>query len=195
MKKNIVILSVFIFTSLFCIKAQENMELTHRHELKLNLGSSVFMAFPELSYEYLLSEDMTVGAAVGFGFDTQDSDGYSFKATPFLRWFFGDINWWGLRNRGMQHPASGFFLEANGAVGSLDIYSNSYDYPDYSNVYTKEKSLVTGGMGFAFGWKYLSKNNWTAELVTGAGRNFNYDKDYYESKIYARIGISIGKRF
>ena len=93
----------------------------------------------------------------------------------------------------MQHPATGFFLEANGAVGSLDIYS--YDYIDYSNVYTKEKSMVTGGLGFAFGWKYLSKNNWTAELVTGAGRNFNYDKDYFDSKFYARIGISIGKRF
>ena len=195
MTKLTIVLSVFMLTSLFCLKAQEDLELTHRHELKLNLGSSVFIAFPELSYEYLLSEDMTVGAAVGFGCDTEDSDGYSFKATPFLRWFFGDINWWGLRSRGMHHPATGFFLEANGAVGSLDIYSNSYDYVDYSNRYTKEKSMFTGGLGFAFGWKYLSKNNWTAELVTGAGRNFNYDKDYFNSKIYLRMGISIGKRF
>lgn len=193
MRKIFIVLCILFLSNAVCLRAQEGMELTHRHELKLNLGSSVFMAFPEVSYEYLLSEDMTVGAAVGFGFDTQDSDGYSFKATPFLRWFFGDINWWGLRNRGMQHPASGFFLEANGAVGSLDIYS--YDYIDYSSVYTKEKSLVTGGMGLAFGWKYLSKNNWTGEILMGAGRNFNYDKVYDESKIYARIGISIGKRF
>ena len=191
MTKLILVLSVFILASLFCLQAQEDLELTHRHELKLNLGSSVFVAFPELSYEYLLSEDMTVGAAVGFGFDTEESDGYSFKATPFLRWFFGDWTWF--RRREMHHPATGFFLEANGAVGSLDIYS--YNYIDYNNVYTKEKSMVTGGMGFAFGWKYLSKNNWTAELLTGAGRNFNYDKDYFDSKIYLRMGISIGKRF
>lgn len=193
MRKVFIVSFILFLSNAVSLQAQEELELTHRHELKLNLGSSVFMAFPEVSYEYLLSEDMTVGAAVGFGFDTEDSDGYSFKATPFLRWFFGDINWWGLRSRGMQHPATGFFLEANGAVGSLDIYS--YDYLDYSSVYTKEKSLVTGGMGFAFGWKYLSANNWTAELITGAGRNFNYDKDYYESKIYLRMGISIGKRF
>lgn len=193
MKKLAVIFLFLLFFGIIHLKAQEDLELTHRHELKLNLGSSVFMAFPEVSYEYLLSEDMTVGAAVGFGFDTQDSDGYSFKATPFLRWFFGDINWWGLRSRGMQHPATGFFLEANGAVGSLDVYS--YDYIDYTNRYTKEKSMVTGGMGFAFGWKYLSKNNWTAELFSGAGRNFNYDKDYFDSKIYLRMGVSIGKRF
>ena len=193
MTKLTIVLSVFMLTSLFCLNAQEDFELKHRHELKLNLGSSVFIAFPEVSYEYLLSEDMTVGTSVGFGFDTEDSDGYRFRATPFLRWFFGDINWWGLRSRGMQHPATGFFLEANGAVGSLDVYS--YDYINYRNVYTKEKSLFTGGMGFAFGWKYLSKNNWTAELYSGAGRNFNYDKDYFDSKIYLRLGISIGKRF
>ena len=193
MQKVSIVLFLFFLSNAVCLQAQEELELTHRHELKLNLGSSVFIAFPEISYEYLLSEDMTVGAAVGFGFDTEDSYGYSFKATPFLRWFFGDINWWGLRSKGMQHPATGFFLEANGAVGSLDVYS--YDYIDYSNVYTKEKSLFTGGLGFAFGWKYLSKNNWTAELLTGAGRNFNYDKDNFDSKIYLRMGISIGKRF
>ncbi|MFA5657231.1 MAG: hypothetical protein WDA37_10855, partial [Dysgonamonadaceae bacterium] len=67
MRKLTTVLSVFLLTSLFCLNAQEDLELRHRHELKLNLGSSVFLAFPEVSYEYLLSEDMTVGAAMGFG--------------------------------------------------------------------------------------------------------------------------------
>lgn len=189
-KTTIVLLILFLSNTIF-LQAQEDIELTHRHELKLNLGSSVFFAFPEVSYEYLLSEDMSVGGAMGFGFDTKDGDGYKFKATPFLRWFFGDWSWF--QSRGMKHPATGFFLEANGAVGSRDIYT--YEYIDYSSVYIKEKTMVTGGMGLAFGWKYLSKNNWTGELFTGAGRNFNYDNDSNESKIYARIGISIGKRF
>ncbi len=138
---------------------------------------------------------MSVGAAVGFGFDTKDSDGYKFKATPFLRWYFGDWSWF--RSRGMRAPATGFFLEANGAVGSLDIYSYdySYDNTNYNSRYTLQKTMVTGGMGLALGWKYLSRNNWTGEIFSGAGRNFNYDDEYIESKIYARIGISIGKRF
>ena len=191
MKKLFFIFSFLLLLSLPYLQAQETEELTNRHELKFNLGSSVFLAFPEVSYEYLLSEDMSVGGAVGFGFDTEYSDGYKFKATPFLRWYFGDWSWF--RSRGMKHPATGFFLEANGAVGSRELYS--YDYIDYTDVYTKERNMVTGGMGLAFGWKYLSKNNWTGELFSGAGRNFNYDKDYIESKIYARIGISIGKRF
>ncbi len=181
MTKLTIVLSVFILTSLFSLKAQEDLELTHRHELKLNLGSSVFMAFPEVSYEYILSEDMTVGAAVGFGFDTENSDGYSFKATPFARWFFGDWSWF--RSQGMQHPATGFFLEANGAVGKQDIYDYNYS------------SNFTAGLGLAVGWKYLSKNNWTAELFTGLGRNFIYEKNHDDVSLYARVGISIGKRF
>lgn len=192
MRKVSIVLFILFLSNAVCLQAQEDLELTHRHELKLNLGSSVFFAFPEVTYEYLLSEDMSVGAAVGFGFDTKDSDGYKFKATPFLRWYFGDWSWF--RSRGMRAPATGFFLEANGAVGSLDIYSYDY-FENYSSRYTFVKTMTTGGMGLAFGWKYLSRNNWTGEIFSGAGRNFNYDDDYIESKIYARIGISIGKRF
>lgn len=179
MKKITAILSLFILSSIFCVKAQENDVLTHRNELKLNLGSSVFMAFPEVSYEYILSEDMTVGAAVGFGFDTDNSDDYSFRATPFLRWFFGRNN---------RQPATGFFLEANGAMGTQDQYNYNYNS-------LNDKSVFTAGLGLAIGWKYLSKNNWTGELFFGLGRNFIYDKNYHDVSLYPRIGVSIGKRF
>ena len=193
MKKITIILSLFMLTSLFCLKAQNNFELSNRHELKLNLGSSVFLAFPEVSYEYLINDDMSVGIATGFGFDTKDSDGYKFKVTPFLRWYFGDWSWF--RSTGMLHPSTGFFLEANGAVGSRDIYSYDYDDYGYDRISIKEKTMTTAGMGLAAGWKYLSRNNWVGEIFSGAGRNFNYDEDNFESKIYFRMGISIGKRF
>lgn len=189
MKKSIAILSFFILTSMYCIEAQDyNTELTHRHELKLNLGSSVFLAFPEISYEYLLSEDMSVGGAVGFGFDTDNGDDYSFKATPFLRWFFG---------RKSHQPATGFFLEANGALGTQDIYSLRTTPGNNNNWVSTSQSMFTAGLGLAVGWKYLSKNNWTGELFMGLGRNFVYDKVYTDDDIslYSRIGISIGKRF
>ena len=191
MKKTTVILSLFILANLFCLKAQKGLELTHRHELKLNLGSSVFFAFPEVSYEYLLNDDMSVGTSVGFGFDTKESDGYKFKVTPYLRWFFGDYSWF--RSTGMLYPATGFFLEANGAVGSQDTYT--YDYSDYPTVSTYDNTITTGGLGLAVGWKYLSRNNWVGEIYTGAGRNFNYVDEIDESKFYIRMGLSIGKRF
>ena len=182
MKKITAILSLFIIASLFCLKAQN--DLAHRHEFKLNLGTSVFMAFPEVSYEYILSEDMSVGAAMGFGFDTKEYDPYRFRATPFLRWFFGR----------MQQPAAGFFIEANAAMGIQDIYTYNYDTSSMESNYLKDKSMFAVGLGLAAGWKYLSKNNWVGDLFLGAGRNLVYDKDY-DGSIYPRIGISIGKRF
>ncbi len=176
MKKITAILSLFIISSLFCLKAQDDNELTNRHELKLNLATSVYLAFPEVSYEYILSEDMSLGAALGFSVDKGDS-GYSFLATPFFRWFF---------SRSMQQPGAGFFIEANAAMGTHDVYN--YNPP-------MEESMFTAGLGMAIGWKYLSKNNWVGDLFFGAGRNFIYDKKYDDVSIYPRLGISIGKRF
>lgn len=176
------------------LSAQEDLVITHRHEVKLNLGSSVFFVFSEVSYEYLLNEDMTMGAAVGFGFDTDNSDGYSFKATPFARWFFGEWSWF--RGHGMQHPSTGFFLEANGALGTKDGYTYIYLSTGSNNSWkTESESMFTAGLGLAVGWKYLSQNNWTAELFTGLGRNIIYDKNEDDVSLSARIGVSIGKRF
>ena len=185
MKKINVILSLLLLTSLFCIKAQEKIELTHRHEVKLNLATSV-LAFPEVSYEYILSNEFTVGAAMGLGFDKED--GVGFNATPFTRWFFSSKN---------RQPATGFFLEANGALGTQYIYS-TYSLIG-SNVYSKteKEAMFAAGLGLAVGWKYLSQNNWTGELFLGLGRNFIYDKKILEDDVshYLRIGVSIGKRF
>ena len=187
MKKIIFVFSFLICLSISSLKAQQSPELMHRHELKLNLGSSVFISFSEVSYEYILSEDMSVGAAVGFGFDTNNGDDYSFKATPFARWFFSHKE---------RQPATGFFLEANGAMGTQDIYRYSETSTGGYKLGVHD-SMFTAGLGLAVGWKYLSKNNWTGELLLGAGRNFIYDKDYNDDDIslYSRIGISIGKRF
>ena len=90
MTKLTIVLSVFMLTSLFCLKAQEDLELTHRHELKFNFGSAVIAAFPEVSYEYILTQSLSVGSAMGLGFNTDDLDEFSFRVTPFARWFFGN---------------------------------------------------------------------------------------------------------
>ena len=98
-----IVVSLFILTSSFCIKAQQNLALTPRHELKLNLGSAIFTAFPEVSYEYILSQSLSVGSAMGFGFNTNKLDEYSFRVTPFVRWFFGNSF------LTMNHTAKGMF--------------------------------------------------------------------------------------
>ena len=180
MKKTTILFSLLLFTSVLYLNAQENIGLTHRHEIKLNLGSTLF-SFPEVSYEYILSEDITVGAAVGYGFDTKGRGDYNFKITPFARWFFSPEG---------RQPATGFFLEANGIMGSQDFYK----YNSSTESQMKYYNNFVAGLGFAVGWKYLSENNWTAELFLGGGRYFIYDNDAQNPQ-YGRLGISIGKRF
>ena len=197
MIKTTVIISLVLLTSLFCIKAQEKLELTHRHEIKLNLGSSIFISSPEVSYEYIMSEDFSLGAAIGFGFETDEMDVYSFKFTPFARWFFGD------QFRTRRNPTIGFFLEGNSVMGTQEIYM-PYQKPGNKDEWVSNyESKFTAGLGFALGWKYLSTNNWTAEIFGGLGRNFIYYEDVddefgmtsWNQILYPRIGISIGKRF
>ena len=171
--------------SILYLNAQVNLDFPHRHELKLNLVTSAF-SFPEVSYEYILNNDFSLGAAMGLGFDKED--GVGFNATPFARWFFC---------RKDKQPATGFFLEANVAMGTEYIYT-TYSLIG-SNYYsrTEKEAMFAVGIGLAAGWKYLSKNNWASELFLGLGRNFIYDKIILENDVsgYLRIGISIGKRF
>ena len=178
MKKTTLIISLLLITGFMFLKAQESLGLTHRHELMLNLGSTVILSFPEVSYEYILSEDITVGAAMRLSFDKEDGTGFNTK--PFARWF--------LRSK-HQQPATGFFLEAHSALGTQYVY-------DIKSSMGKE-AMFAAGAGLAVGWKYLWRKNWTGELFLGLGRNFIYDKEIVNEDIsnYLRIGISIGKRF
>ena len=149
-----------------------------QNELKLNLGTTIFGSFPEISYEriptlisvlvphwdlawrmiYILlilkSSPMSVGSSV---------------VVPSL-----------------QKYGAGFFIEANAAFFSTEI--NDVDY-DYGSVSTDTKYSAGAGLGIAMGWKYLTRNNWVGELNFGVGRDFVNDG------AYPRLGISIGKRF
>lgn len=149
-----------------------------QNELKLNLGTSIFGSFPEISYERILSTDMSVGASVGVGLDP-DIYPYNFAFTPYFRWFFGG------NSKSLEKYGAGFFIEANGSI--LSQKQNYYNFNDGS---TKDNGSELGaGLGLALGWKYLTHSNWVGEIYFGGGRDFVNDG------VYPRIGISIGKRF
>ena len=151
---------------------------TQLNEVKLNLGTTIFGLFPEISYERILSEDFSLGASAGISL----GDDYiqDFAITPYARWFFGGSS------LNLQKYGAGFFIEANGSV-----FSQENDYYDYSgdsfNSYNKTETGA--GLGLAIGWKYLSKNNWVGEFYLGGGRDFVNDSGY------PRMGLTIGKRF
>ncbi|RNC66948.1 hypothetical protein [Proteiniphilum sp. X52] len=142
-----------------------------RNEIKLNLPTTIFSSFPEISYERILSADFSLGGSLGAALD-QGRYPVDFAVIPYVRWFFGG------NAKNLQKYGAGFFIEANGAIVSTN--ERFYDM----------RSEVLAGFGLAIGWKYLSQNNWVGELYVGGVRYS--DTDYVG---YPRLGISIGKRF
>ena len=123
------------------------------NEVKLNLSTTIWGLFPEVSYERILGEDFSLGASAGINLN---SDNYplNFAFTPYARWFFGGSS------TNLQKYGAGFFIEANGSLFSND------------------ESDFGAGLGLALGWKYLSRNNWVGELYLGGGRDFANDGAY-----------------
>ncbi len=152
-----------------------------QNELKVNLPMLIFASYPEITYERILDVDMSVGASLGAGLDT-DRYGMQFALMPYFRWFFGG------NNKSMDRAGAGFYLEANSTLFSAK--GNSFLFNDYDgNTGTTSESIFGAGLGIAVGWKYLSKNNWVGDITYGIGRDFVNDG------VYPRFGISIGKRF
>lgn len=171
----IVALSLTVLWSVH-LSAQRERQGLKQYEFKLN-GISTILGTPEVSFEYLLSNESAIGlyAAVG------TSDGFLDRGgtmlTPYHRIYFD-------RN---SH-ASGFFLETS--MSFFTITESRYDPITYS--YVGEERELQFGIGFAGGWKWLTQSGWIGDLSFGLGRNLVSD-DFLP--LYPRWGISIGKRF
>jgi hypothetical protein len=150
-----------------------------QNEFKLNLGTTIFGSFPELTYERLLNTDISVGASLGVALDT-DIYPTHVLFTPYFRWFFGGSS------ENLQKYGAGFFIEANGG-----LFTRTYDELFYENgmAGSREETATGAGLGLAVGWKYLTRNNWVGEIYFGGGRDFVNDG------AYPRMGLTIGRRF
>ena len=154
------------------------------NEIKLNLAYTI-AGIPEINYERILKDDMSVGLAVLIGLE-DDAD-FSFAIIPNYRIYFGN------------KKANGFFIEGNaGIIGNRRVY---YDYspltytsyppgyqPTFEPIYKTETNF---GLGAAAGAKFLTKNGFVGEIYVGAGRLFGSS----DIEVYPRAGITIGKRF
>ncbi|MBB2145103.1 DUF3575 domain-containing protein [Pedobacter sp. LMG 31464] len=188
MKK--LMLSGLLLASTLFVYAQKtdststNGGINGNNELKLNLFYTI-AGFPEINYERILKDDMSVGVAILVGLE-KDSE-YSFGIIPNFRVYFGN------------KKASGFFIEGNAAVISYkdNYYDYSYlaysSYPAGTYQYTSPiaKTYTNFGLGAAAGGKFLTKKGFVGEIYLGVGRLFG------DSPIeaYPRGGITIGKRF
>lgn len=156
----------------------KNTKIEGNNELKINLAYTIG-GFPEINYERILKDDMSVGLAVLIGLENDTE--YSFGVTPNFRVYFGG------------KKANGFFIEGNAAVISASNYGSYYDYNPNTNVYTYygDKKQTNFGLGAAAGAKFLTKNGFVGEVYLGAGRLFGSDN----VDAYPRAGVTIGKRF
>lgn len=152
------------------------------NEVKLNLGTTIFGLYPELSYERIINEDFGVGASAGIGLGSDYIMNFAF--TPYARWYFGG------NAANLQKYGAGFFIEANGSLFSQRIQKTYFTSTDgYASVTSNSEDAFGAGLGLGIGWKYLSKNNWVGEFLLGVGR------DFINEGAYPRGGITIGKRF
>ncbi len=181
--KKIILISALILTGIDCFAQNTQREIDKRHELKINLPYTIFASFPEISYSYLLNEDVSVGSSLGISLN-EDFSNYKFQFVPYIRWFFGG------NRKSMRSPSSGLFLELNTSIGNQIVKEEQKYLP-----FDKEKTTFCLGIGISLGWKYVSNRNWVMEIFLGAGRNFVYEKEYSVTQYYPRSGIYIGKRF
>lgn len=179
-----ILLAVLVSTSIFAQHrrtksimgwhlAKDDPIALRANEVKLNIATTIFGLYPEISYERIINEDFSVGGSAGIGLNNDYM--LKFAITPYARWFFGgsSVN--------LQKYGAGFFIEANASVLSHNDYNSEYNDRNLDD--------VGAGLGLALGWKYVSKNNWVGEIYGGAGNDFV--NDY----AYPRFGITIGKRF
>jgi len=163
-------------------KKTNTINETGKNELKVNLLSSV-LGLPEISYERLLEDNMSVGLSLGAGIGNQSDDlsDYRFLAIPHYRLYFG------------KKRAAGFFIEGSAAVASLrDRYYYYYDSNGAIRSNEDSSTKVHFGLGAAVGAKFLTRNGFTGEIYGGAGRLFGNNRT---SNAYPRFGITLGKRF
>ncbi|TDG35770.1 hypothetical protein EZJ43_12180 [Pedobacter changchengzhani] len=138
------------------------------------------MALPELSYERILEDNMSVGLSLAAGIGNEDDfSQYKFLAIPHYRLYFG------------KRRAAGFFIEGNVAVASVRERDLRYEATN-GNYQVSDESTVNFGVGAAVGAKFLTKNGFTGEVFGGLGRFLG---DSRSIEAYPRIGITLGKRF
>ena len=172
MKRVLLFFSLFLFG--IYVSAQAYPVLTEDHEVKFNIGLFLATTTVELSYEYYLSEDTSIGGTVYFDNDSDDYNG-DFGLGANFRAYFG------------YRPRSGFFAEAFGLY-----YSGEEDLGSGGLTPRADYSSVALGLGLGNKWVTRSQR-FSLEIFGGFGRNIN-PEEFQDSFIY-RGGLSIGFRF
>jgi len=169
------ILFAVILLNLTYTFAQE-VSFEPKNEIRLNAFNLISFKWLDISYEYVLNEESTIGISVinklgneWTGFDTKRT----YSITPYYRHFFS------------SSYAKGFFMEGFAKI-------NGGYKKDYTNSIEGEVKYNDVAFGIGTGAKFISRRGFVGEINAGLGRNlFNADAP----EIVGRAGISFGYRF
>lgn len=159
-----------------------------QHEVKFDVFDLTVFKALDLTYQYNLNEEASVG--VSFFKNLSDKDNIfnyreEFTVTPFYRQYFPV--------GGVQNVYIEGFLAINSGkdfddVAILDNSGN--ETGEYKEV---EVDYTDGAFGFALGKSFISPRGFVLDLYAGIGRNL-FDSDGSPS-IVPRLGINTGFRF
>lgn len=166
MKK--IILLGFLITSIVSYSQQE---------LKIDVLDALAVKTLELSYEYYLSEENSIGVSTLFNFEKKSAD-FRYNeyqmVTPYFRHYFSTDRQWNIFGELFLGINSGY--KRNESDGGSDTFTNYSD----------------GAFGVSAGAKYFSGNGLVFSFHAGLGRNL-FSTDSYI--IVPRLGANIGWRF
>lgn len=147
-----------------------------QQEIKVDIADALALKTLDISYEYYLSDQSSVGISALFNFEGKGSDfryNEDRMITPYFRHYFTTEAKWNFFGEGW------FGLN----FGEKEINNGgNITYKDYTD----------GALGIGIGSKYTSAGGLTIDVHGGLGRNlFGSDSPI----IVPRVGIGVGYSF
>lgn len=186
---------MLLLLSINAVSQQDNIERVPIYEIKIDVFSLVLSNAIDLSYEYLLNENQSIGLAVfvklkheqplnfNFGFAPSDPELISYKTfslIPYYRYYLS------------KKYAKGFFVE------SFTMYATGKDFESKNNNDGSEDILTSNygvlKSGFGVGLKIVTRKKVVIDLNHGLGVDLSRIQNV-SNGFFVRVGISAGYRF
>lgn len=139
-----------------------------QQEISIDLGDALVMKTLEVTYEYYLNNQSSLGISGLFNFNNASSDlryNEDSMITPYFRHYFSTNSRWN------------YFGEIFLGINSGE--KNGIEYTD-------------GALGVSVGSKYVSNGGLSVSILGGLGRNMFTNQSY---EIVPRFGLNVGYRF
>lgn len=189
------LLTIFLTLGSLGLAGQEVVESSHPikcHEVRLNLFALPYASELSAEYEYATAPNLSIGCTMSAYIGDESACGLffpTFGVMPYGRWYFGG-KWFSIAS-----PNAGFLIEVNSAIGYYDKLKNVHFSGNWLNWETTEE-IVSGtscGIGLGAGFKYVTRNGWSAEASLRMGVNLVEAAQWNFAYIYP--AISVGYRF